>query len=379
MANTRSRALADSAVGALYAAAEDEALWPEALGLVSNAVGALGGALYAMNERMEIGWCASQGIDLDLLARYSGHYAANDLKMIGSFREPNRLNVEGVTQERPSWYEGSEIDVEIYAAAGVKYSMSVIMQADDGASWIFAHHAPRDRGMFSTEEMRWYGGLAAHAVRALRLDLVRRREIGRSGALAAAFDRLDAAILLVGPDGRVVEANAAAEALLDRRHGLRLVAGKLWPDDADARRRLHEVLGRCGRRLDTDALPHAGEALAVPRPERRPLHLRVVPLGLGASLAHPRAASAMVLVSDPEATGAGEAEAAARMLGLTPAEARVAALLASGRTPRAIAEQLGMSIETVRTYLKRGMSRAEVHRQSDLVRLLTSPVRLSRP
>jgi DNA-binding CsgD family transcriptional regulator len=52
---------------------------------------------------------------------------------------------------------------------------------------------------------------------------------------------------------------------------------------------------------------------------------------------------------------------------LTPSEARVVRLLASARTTGEIARTLGLSVHTVRTHMKRAMSKADVHTQAALV------------
>jgi len=60
-------------------------------------------------------------------------------------------------------------------------------------------------------------------------------------------------------------------------------------------------------------------------------------------------------------------EAIRRAWHLTPAKARSASALALGRNPRQIAVVHAVSIHTVRTQLKRAMSKAGVHSQSALV------------
>jgi len=60
-----------------------------------------------------------------------------------------------------------------------------------------------------------------------------------------------------------------------------------------------------------------------------------------------------------------------RLFALTPAEARVAALIGSGRSPRQAAEKLGISVGTVRTALKHVFTKVGVSRQSELAILLT--------
>jgi DNA-binding CsgD family transcriptional regulator len=60
-----------------------------------------------------------------------------------------------------------------------------------------------------------------------------------------------------------------------------------------------------------------------------------------------------------------------RLFGLTPAEARVAALIGSGLSPRQAAEKLGISEGNVRTTLKHVFTKVGVSRQSELAVLLT--------
>jgi len=58
--------------------------------------------------------------------------------------------------------------------------------------------------------------------------------------------------------------------------------------------------------------------------------------------------------------------------GLTPAESRVASLLADGHAPRTIAAMIGVSDNTVRSQIKTIFSKTGVCRQAELVRLLLS-------
>jgi len=61
----------------------------------------------------------------------------------------------------------------------------------------------------------------------------------------------------------------------------------------------------------------------------------------------------------------------ADILGLTLGEARVAAQVGAGFTPREAAEKLGITEETARTALKHVFSKTGVSRQSELVALLS--------
>jgi DNA-binding CsgD family transcriptional regulator len=55
---------------------------------------------------------------------------------------------------------------------------------------------------------------------------------------------------------------------------------------------------------------------------------------------------------------------------LTPAEAKLATLVAAGYPPRDAAARLGVTEETARTTLKHVLAKTGLHRQADLVGLL---------
>ena len=59
-----------------------------------------------------------------------------------------------------------------------------------------------------------------------------------------------------------------------------------------------------------------------------------------------------------------------QLWGLTAAEARVASLLAGGRSLHEISDLLEIGINTVRTHLQRIFMKTDTSRQGDLVRLL---------
>src|SRR5262249_47626548 len=62
------------------------------------------------------------------------------------------------------------------------------------------------------------------------------------------------------------------------------------------------------------------------------------------------------------------------LYGLTPAEARLAALLAERRNLKAAAAELGITLQTARTHLKRIFGKTAAKNQAHLVRLLLNPM-----
>lgn len=110
-----------------------------------------------------------------------------------------------------------------------------------------------------------------------------------------------------------------------------------------------------------------GRLLTISRPSGRPpWNLWVTPLMNGAAGVCCRA------VTIYDALGSGESNRSLLMEAyrFTKAEQRLADQLLSGRTPAEAAEALGVSIHTVRTYLKRLYGKVGVRSQAGLVRSL---------
>jgi DNA-binding CsgD family transcriptional regulator len=81
-------------------------------------------------------------------------------------------------------------------------------------------------------------------------------------------------------------------------------------------------------------------------------------------------AEAILFLHDPSARLKIEPATLGTLYGLTPAEARVAALLARGRTVSEICALLGVSPNTVRTHLKRVLQKTQTRTQAQLVHVL---------
>jgi len=116
--------------------------------------------------------------------------------------------------------------------------------------------------------------------------------------------------------------------------------------------------------------PSAGGAVLIPRqPPRRPLQMAITPFQSRNVLVDDRPA-ALVFLSDPEARPASRAEILRALYRLTPAECRLADLLAQGCDTASSAGQLAMTVETARFHIKSIFRKTGARRQSELVRLI---------
>jgi DNA-binding CsgD family transcriptional regulator len=185
------------------------------------------------------------------------------------------------------------------------------------------------------------------------------------------LDRLPQAVVLVDPRGTVARLNERAAAIVAQGDGLMIHHGVLRcarPADTAA---LHRLIGEVAQRDEYgDGTMRCG--LPIHRAVgRRPLTALVTALCCRNALQNGETVI-VVLVNDPEHAPALDVQMLRDWYDLTPAEARVAMLLASGLRVEEIVERLGTGANTVRTHLKSIFAKTDTRRQGELIRLLLS-------
>ena len=201
-----------------------------------------------------------------------------------------------------------------------------------------------------------------------------RQALAGAGALGESLEGLlDATglgIVQLDARGRIVAANDRARDLLRTGDTLFDQGGFLFAqvqaDDEAFQAMLTRALPPFGDRGE-------GGSMTIKRPAPLP------PLVVHVNPLHPRdvwsrgwPVAALVLLAEP-ARGAGiDPDLAQAVLGLTPTESRVAAMLAEGMSVNEIATALGREASTIRFHVKRIFARHGLNRQAELVRLVLS-------
>jgi DNA-binding CsgD family transcriptional regulator len=198
----------------------------------------------------------------------------------------------------------------------------------------------------------------------------RRVEGARSFAIAAAataaLDQLDQGVALIDGVCRVSFANQQAQAICGESDGLALEGDRLVATSSPVAISLNSAL--------KDAISEGRtSSLRVERSAgRRPLSLQITPLRSGVE--GKEGDGALVLISDSHQRAIPPKERLMTLYRLTPAEAGVAQLLLRGRDLATAALDLGISVETVRTHVRRILGKTGARRQSDLMLLLLREV-----
>jgi len=180
-------------------------------------------------------------------------------------------------------------------------------------------------------------------------------------SLLTMFSHIGKAAVLVGEKGEISVMNRDAEALLGK--GIAVGKGKLQTRRPSDQKHLNAVIKAA---TNSDANQFDLDPIVIEREAGMPLLAQAMPIDIGVT-GRP---TALVLLNDPASEPTGNAVPALQLLGLTPAEARIADLVGAGNSPREAAEQLGNTQGTVRTSLNRIYEKLGISRQSELARIV---------
>lgn len=201
--------------------------------------------------------------------------------------------------------------------------------------------------------------------------------IGMASArqMADALSATGHPVALLGRSGCVLHMNAQFEGLID--DGIHVKASRLGSWQSDADRALTLAVDRALRHDGTLREPLAPVVLPR-RAGLRPLLAQVAPVVGMANDVLP-SVGAIVTLTDLESAGRGPAETVLEQaFEFTPAEARLAAQIAAGKTLAEISQREGSARETLRSRLKAVFEKTGTSRQAELALLLSKvPIRRS--
>lgn len=213
------------------------------------------------------------------------------------------------------------------------------------------------RRSFTSRERQLMQAVQPHLRNALALRKQLQHQRAESLVLKSTLDALNFPLLVCSPRGRVVIGNAAGT------RWLRTPGCPLTPDPnhtpAIVRRLLEQACGRDADEPRSGSLMLAGDDILV-----------ALPLAGQADVSWPDAL-ALVAIQGPQWRKPPAGTLLRTLFGLTPAEIRLVQHMMRHDDPLpAVAEQLQLSLNTVRTQLRSVFQKTHTRRQSDLLRLI---------
>jgi len=355
-------------VSNIHEAALDEVRWDFTLRRIAGAFDAFGVALLVVDPKSREMKVASSGTDPATVQTYNAYYGRMDPVAAAIRHSPVGAILTGDQITPRSELLRNEFFVDWALPNEVGDGLFAKLTTDAMVDAWLCIAAPLRSAPYGTQErqdlMRL---LMPHLRQALRTQalLGQHTTIGRD--IFDAWEAVRHGVIFVSAEGKVIHANSAA---LDHiRKGIDLKVGvggclqAARPADDAA---LQKLIG-ISIRAPADGTPSGGSYALHSSNTHHPLLVQVVPLGRSNGDGK---SSALVLLVNPQAPAEFPSSVLRQTYRLTRAETDVA--LAVARCPglQAVADELSVSLPTVRVHLQRVFEKTGTNRQADLVRLM---------
>ncbi|TQF38712.1 hypothetical protein UNPF46_15265 [Bradyrhizobium sp. UNPF46] len=232
------------------------------------------------------------------------------------------------------------------------------------AAWALTLQRTGREGSFAARDKELLAQLAPRLTETATLATV----VGRAAltSMTDVLDRVRQPALILNREGMVLRTNAAADRGFDDE--IRVRERRLVLRDKQAMTRFDQLIGMIRSTPDAAAIP--ASPILIRRTMKPPVVLRTLPVD-GAARSVFLGARVLLILSNLTPRPAPDPVLIGQAFDLTPAESRLAALLATGTSIAGAAEHLNISRETARNHLKSIFSKTGVHRQSELVTLVS--------
>jgi DNA-binding CsgD family transcriptional regulator len=364
-------------VGDIYDASLDPASWPAVFEQVCRFVHSSSAHLYAQDSlRKTANRYFSWGDDPRFTQLYFDKYAKINPMFPGAIffnvEEVHQL-IEIIPREE---VRRTRVCIEWMAPQQMIDDMFTILEKSATSCSLFQVIRRRSDGVVDEHAKERMALLVPHIRRSVLISKIIDLKKVEAAALADSLDTLSAGMFLVDASSRIVHANASGHAMLAEAKVLRAVGGHLGAIDPDVNQTLLECFAAAER--GDPAVGRKGIAVPLKAREGESYVANVLPLTSGArrKAGVSYCAVATVFVHRAE-LDLSPPEAIVKEFRLTPTELRVLfAIIEVGGVPE-VAEVLGISETTARTYLKHLFEKTGTSRQAELVKLVagySSPI-----
>lgn len=352
----------DRALDDVLAASLMPSQWPSVLEAITEASGSVGGNILPIIGRSP-GVPSTQSMGEAMEAYFEEGWHLNDYRMRGI---PHLLRKGTMLEQDYAAEDVINNDSYYKFLARHKLRWSAIVGFERGPDLlVLALQRGPDAGPFSRREERvllhmkerlTLASAMTHALTASKVD-----------GMAEAFDLASVACIFFDRRGLVTRLNQQAEKYVGI--DFHIARGEIRtsrPDETVAlQNRIKSVLSSIALSNPAPPLP-----LHITRADKRPLIVRLQRLSgfLPDIFAH---SAALAVIEDLDSKPKPQASTIQHVFGLTPAEAEIAILLASGCGAKDVSIRRSITYETARAHIRSIMNKTQTERQSDIASLIS--------
>jgi DNA-binding CsgD family transcriptional regulator/PAS domain-containing protein len=362
-----------SLIGDIYDTVLDATQWPQALKKVASFVGGPSAAVWSMDVASEASGVAHVwGFDPGYTQAYIDEYGKCDPAVTGFYFAGLG---EPIAQSRlipHNEYIQTRFHREWARPQGLVDCVHAPLEKSGTSVTLLGISRHKHDGLADDLTYRRMRLLAPHIQRAMLVAKIVERKQTEAATFAEAFDGLRAGMFLVGVDGRIVHANAAAHALLNENGALGVANGRLICCDPEADQSLRSAFTAASQGDTAVGTKAVALSLTARNGARYAAHMLPLTSGLRGRAGKSHAAVAAVFAHKVSRAMPSPPEIIAKSYRLTPMELRVLLALVEVGGTSEVAEMLGIAVTTVKTHLSHIYEKTGTRRRADLVRLATS-------
>ena len=346
----------------IYEAAVIPELWADICDRLAQSVNSFSASVITLDGNQNYRWISSKHIHeaMDNFSRSPLRFAnVRPMRHLNQAPFSYLRDSDVMTEEE---LESDPIYNEFMRPLGLGWTIGDVIQEPSGHLIVFDIIRQTDRGPFDLGDVATLNQLKPTLSRAALLSS--RMAFKQAATITQALSLVGLPSVVVGDNGSVIGMNPEMEALHPRiRAGAR---NRISIGDSQANGLLQDALGQLGlgRLPSLHSIPVAADQ------EDSAMVLHLLPVKRNARDIF--AKSAAVLVATPVGeVGPPDLRVICGLFDLTAGEARVAREIAVGTSVEDIAKKTGLTLQTVRTYLKLIFSKTGTSRQSQLTALLS--------
>jgi DNA-binding CsgD family transcriptional regulator/PAS domain-containing protein len=365
------------AIEAIYDGAPDPLGWPRALGAIAEYFGDVGAILIWYRDNGTFGTIVSESLAAAQKDYEENGWASRDIKAIRARQCGYFFNGEPFADRHIGFDEemrNHPCSVQFFAKHGLGWIGAVAVSPDPHVGVMLSvQRDASSRKQFTDGELEALRVISRHVEKSLRLSVrLINAEVTNLG-LGEALARIGIGVFALNSRARVIFSNPEAERLLGDT--VQLVQGRLRIVGSGSINKLDEAISQAVSGIVPDSLTEPKPLLVESGVFNRRLAVYLLPIFQPSIaerfLTHTRA---IVLIIEQKLDEPADPAIVRDLLGLTLGEAKIAAMIGAGLSPKSAAEKLGIKEDTARTVLKKVYWKTGTSRQNELVALLAKLV-----